>query len=50
MQLELRHLEAVCRIAEAGSLGRAAVRLGVSQPHSVVRAIQSEPQPLGLTT
>ncbi|MEU7030697.1 LysR family transcriptional regulator [Streptomyces sp. SBR177] len=32
MQLELRHLEAVCRIAEAGSLGRAAVRLGVSQP------------------
>ncbi|WP_030197061.1 LysR family transcriptional regulator [Streptomyces sp. NRRL S-87] len=32
MQLELRHLEAVCRIAEAGSLGRAASRLGVSQP------------------
>ncbi|MGW1765465.1 LysR family transcriptional regulator [Streptomyces sp. NPDC002073] len=32
MQLELRHLEAVCRIAEAGSLGRAAHRLGVSQP------------------
>lgn len=32
MQLELRHLEAVCRIAEAGSLGRAAGRLGVSQP------------------
>ncbi|MFI8290106.1 LysR family transcriptional regulator [Streptomyces sp. NPDC085614] len=32
MQLELRHLEAVCRIADAGSLGRAAVRLGVSQP------------------
>lgn len=32
MQLELRHLEAVCRIAEAGSLGRAALRLGVSQP------------------
>ncbi|MEV7418305.1 LysR family transcriptional regulator [Streptomyces sp. NPDC089919] len=32
MQLELRHLEAVCRIAEAGSLGRAAARLGVSQP------------------
>ncbi|MEU3838729.1 LysR family transcriptional regulator [Streptomyces sp. NPDC028635] len=32
MQLELRHLEAVLRIAEAGSLGRAAVRLGVSQP------------------
>ncbi|MER7761772.1 LysR family transcriptional regulator [Streptomyces sp. NPDC097619] len=32
MQLELRHLEAVCRIAESGSLGRAAVRLGVSQP------------------
>ncbi|MEU8760594.1 LysR family transcriptional regulator [Streptomyces sp. NPDC048659] len=32
MQLELRHLEAVCRIAETGSLGRAAARLGVSQP------------------
>ncbi|MER8034506.1 LysR family transcriptional regulator [Streptomyces hydrogenans] len=32
MQLELRHLEAVCRIAEAGSLGRAAQLLGVSQP------------------
>ncbi|WP_324783461.1 LysR family transcriptional regulator [Streptomyces sp. H51] len=32
MQLELRHLEAVQRIAEAGSLGRAAARLGVSQP------------------
>ncbi|MCB5164302.1 LysR family transcriptional regulator [Streptomyces bambusae] len=32
MQLELRHLEAVCTIAEAGSLGRAAQRLGVSQP------------------
>lgn len=32
MQLELRHLEAVLEIAEAGSLGRASVRLGVSQP------------------
>lgn len=32
MQLELRHLQAVCRIAEAGSLGRAAGLLGVSQP------------------
>ncbi|MFF9340642.1 MULTISPECIES: LysR family transcriptional regulator [unclassified Streptomyces] len=32
MQLELRHLEAVCRIAEAGSLSRAAALLGVSQP------------------
>ncbi|MGW6684143.1 LysR family transcriptional regulator [[Kitasatospora] papulosa] len=32
MQLELRHLEAVRAIAGAGSLGRAAVRLGVSQP------------------
>ncbi len=32
MQLELRHLEAVCRIEEAGSLARAARRLGVSQP------------------
>ncbi|MFJ6795444.1 LysR family transcriptional regulator [Streptomyces sp. NPDC091268] len=32
MQLELRHLQAVCEIAEAGSLGGAARRLGVSQP------------------
>ncbi|MEU7554369.1 LysR family transcriptional regulator [Streptomyces sp. NPDC044571] len=32
MQLELRHLHAVCQIAEAGSLGGAARRLGVSQP------------------
>ncbi len=32
MQLELRHLQAVCQIAEAGSLGGAARRLGVSQP------------------
>ncbi|MQY12547.1 Hydrogen peroxide-inducible genes activator [Streptomyces sp. RB5] len=32
MQLELRHLEAVCRIADAGSLARAARLLGVSQP------------------
>ncbi|MFE6270769.1 LysR family transcriptional regulator [Streptomyces goshikiensis] len=32
MQLELRHLQAVCQIAEVGSLGGAARRLGVSQP------------------
>ncbi|MCF4140662.1 LysR family transcriptional regulator [Streptomyces sp. Tue 6430] len=32
MKLELRHLEAVCRIAEAGSLSGAAGRLGITQP------------------
>lgn len=32
MQLELRHLQAVCQIAETGSLGGAARVLGVSQP------------------
>ncbi|MFF1415260.1 LysR family transcriptional regulator [Streptomyces sp. NPDC058289] len=32
MQLELRHLQAVCQIAETGSLGGAARILGVSQP------------------
>ncbi|MFJ6570672.1 LysR substrate-binding domain-containing protein [Streptomyces sp. NPDC091292] len=32
MQLELRHLLAIRRIAEAGSLGMAARRLGISQP------------------
>ncbi|KPI07455.1 transcriptional regulator, LysR family [Actinobacteria bacterium OV450] len=32
MQLELRHLQAVCQIADSGSLGGAARRLGVSQP------------------
>ncbi|GLZ77140.1 small neutral protease regulatory protein [Actinorhabdospora filicis] len=32
MDLELRHLRAVCAIADAGSLTKAAARLGVSQP------------------
>ncbi|MFH9609925.1 LysR substrate-binding domain-containing protein [Streptomyces sp. NPDC017448] len=32
MELEVRHLRALCAIAEAGSLHRAARRLGVSQP------------------
>lgn len=32
MELELRHLRAICAIADAGSLSRAAVRLGVTQP------------------
>ncbi|MET7298564.1 LysR family transcriptional regulator [Embleya sp. NPDC005575] len=32
MELELRHLRTLCCIAEAGSLGRAAVMLGRSQP------------------
>lgn len=32
MQLELRHLRALCTIASAGSLSKAAASLGVSQP------------------
>ncbi|GHJ46957.1 LysR family transcriptional regulator [Catellatospora sp. TT07R-123] len=32
MELELRHLQALCAIADAGSLTRAATLLGVSQP------------------
>ncbi|GAA2409332.1 LysR family transcriptional regulator [Nonomuraea africana] len=32
MQLELRHLRALCAIADAGSLTKAATHLGVSQP------------------
>ncbi|GAA4508975.1 MULTISPECIES: LysR family transcriptional regulator [Nonomuraea] len=32
MQLELRHLRTLCEIANAGSLSKAAVVLGVSQP------------------
>jgi len=32
MELELRHLRALCAIADAGSLGRAAAELGFAQP------------------
>ncbi|WP_018349941.1 LysR family transcriptional regulator [Longispora albida] len=32
MDLDVRHLRALCAIAEAGSVSRAAVRLGMSQP------------------
>ncbi|MGW5051992.1 LysR family transcriptional regulator [Actinokineospora sp. NPDC004072] len=32
MELELRHLASLCAIADAGSVSRAAARLGVSQP------------------
>jgi DNA-binding transcriptional LysR family regulator len=32
MRLELRHLRTLCAIAEAGSLGKAALALGFSQP------------------
>ncbi|GGS53924.1 LysR family transcriptional regulator [Actinokineospora fastidiosa] len=32
MDLEIRHLRAMCAIAEAGSLSQAASRLGISQP------------------
>ncbi|MFC4149977.1 LysR family transcriptional regulator [Micromonospora mangrovi] len=32
MQVEVRHLRAVSAIAEAGSISRASVRLGISQP------------------
>ncbi|MGW6513119.1 helix-turn-helix domain-containing protein, partial [Streptomyces niveus] len=32
MELEVRHLRALCAIADAGSLHKAARQLGMSQP------------------
>ncbi|MFC3897264.1 LysR family transcriptional regulator [Lentzea rhizosphaerae] len=32
MELEIRHLRAICAIGDAGSLSRAATQLGISQP------------------
>ncbi|WP_235995065.1 LysR family transcriptional regulator [Nonomuraea montanisoli] len=46
MQLEVRHLRTVVIIAEAGSLSRAAARLGVSQP-SLTAQLQRIEESLG---
>ncbi|MGH8795377.1 MAG: LysR family transcriptional regulator, partial [Stackebrandtia sp.] len=32
MEVELRHLRAVCAVADAGSVSKAAAALGISQP------------------
>ncbi|MEU4089752.1 LysR family transcriptional regulator [Streptomyces aureus] len=42
MKLELRHLEALCSIAEAGSIRKAARLLGVSQPALTTQVLRIE--------
>ncbi|MEV6527969.1 LysR family transcriptional regulator [Longispora sp. NPDC051575] len=46
MELDVRHLRAICAIAEAGSVSRAAVRLGISQP-SLTALLQRVERTLG---
>ncbi|WP_214410886.1 LysR family transcriptional regulator [Sphaerisporangium fuscum] len=42
MDLDLRHLRMICAIAEAGSITKAAARLGLSQPAMTTRLHQVE--------